>query len=546
MSVSRRQVLLLGGLGVLGAGALTVPLSSIEAKTASRLADRDLPRPFQTALTIPPILQPSRTGIDPVDGSPVNYYNINQQTGRAKILPRHTTPILGYNGIFPGPTIDLDQGTKAVVRIHNKLPLESPMGGHELNTSVHLHGSASLPQYDGYASDTIAPGFAKDYHYPNFQPARTLWYHDHGVHFTAENAYAGLAAHYHMHDPIERALLPQGEFDVPLTLTDAMFAQDGTLGYDDNTHSGLWGDVILANGQPWPVMQVKRRIYRFRILNASVSRSFRPTLSTGEPVTVVATDGGLMPEAQQVASWRHAGAERYEILVDFSKYKAGDKIELRNLSNKNNIDYLDTDKIMQFWVTDDEFDTSDPTALTLPTVLDPNSPVMNVVEPPNVKVRNFRVKKSDTTNLWTVGDFTWADIIKSGYKQVCADPELDAVEIWEFQNNSGGWFHPMHIHLIDFKILSRKGGRDGGDGFQPPFAYERGPKDVVYVGEGETVRLLCKFGPHRGKYMIHCHNLPHEDHDMMTQFSVGLKDGDPDPNDPMTAAPAWFDDGTPL
>lgn len=542
MSVSRRQVLLLGGLGVLGAGALTVPLSSIEAKSASRLADRDLPRPFQTALTIPPVLRPSRTGIDPVDGSPVNFYNVNQQAGRAKILPRHTTPILGYNGIFPGPTIDLDQGTKAVVRVHNKLPETSPMGGHVTNTSVHLHGSASLPQYDGYASDTIAPGFAKDYHYPNFQPARTLWYHDHGVHFTAENAYAGLAAHYHMHDPIERALLPQGEFDVPLTLTDAMFAQDGVLGYDDNTHSGLWGDVILVNGQPWPVMQVKRRIYRFRILNASISRSFRPTLSTGEPVTVVATDGGLMPEAQTVGSWRHAGAERYEILVDFSKYKAGDKIELRNLSNKNNIDFAHTDKIMQFWVTDDEFDTSDQTALTLPTVLDPNSPVMNVVEPPNVKVRNFRVKKSDTTNLWTVGDYTWGDIIESGYKQVCADPDLDAVEIWEFQNNSGGWFHPMHIHLIDFKILSR----DGGDGFVPPFPYERGPKDVVYVGEGETVRLLCKFGPHRGKYMIHCHNLPHEDHDMMTQFTVGLKDGDPDPNDPLTAAPAWLDDGTPL
>ncbi len=58
---------------------------------------------------------------------------------------------------------------------------------------MHLHGSASLPQYDGYASDITNPGQFKDYHYPNSQPARTLWYHDHGLHHTAENVYMGLA-----------------------------------------------------------------------------------------------------------------------------------------------------------------------------------------------------------------------------------------------------------------------------------------------------------------------------------------------------------------
>jgi FtsP/CotA-like multicopper oxidase with cupredoxin domain len=116
---------------------------------------------------------------------------------------------------------------------------------------------------------------------------------------------------------------------------------------------------------------------------------------------------------------------------------------------------------------------------------------------------------------------------------VAADPGLDDVEIWEFENSSGGWFHPVHIHLVDFQILSRNG--------RAPFAHERGPKDVVYVGEGETVRLLMKFGPHRGKYMIHCHNLPHEDHDMMSQFSVGLAAGAVDENDPIGAAPCVED-----
>jgi FtsP/CotA-like multicopper oxidase with cupredoxin domain len=77
---------------------------------------------------------------------------------------------------------------------------------------VHLHGSASLPQYDGYASDVIGQNAWKDYHYPNFQNARTLWYHDHVVHHTATNAYMGLAAMYRLFDAHERSLpLPQGQ-----------------------------------------------------------------------------------------------------------------------------------------------------------------------------------------------------------------------------------------------------------------------------------------------------------------------------------------------
>ena len=71
----------------------------------------------------------------------------------------------------------------------------------------------------------------------------------------------------------------RARYDVALTISDAMFAADGSLGYDDNSDSGLWGDVILVNGRPWPVMKVQKRIYRFRVLNACISRSLRPTLS---------------------------------------------------------------------------------------------------------------------------------------------------------------------------------------------------------------------------------------------------------------------------
>ena len=110
--------------------------------------------------------------------------------------------------------------------------------------------------------------------------------------------------------------------------------------------------------------------------------------------------------------------------------------------------------------------------------------------------------------------------MKSRYEHVFAAVEPRSTEIWEVENSSGGWFHPLHVHLVDFQVLSRNG--------RPPRPEELGPKDVVYVGEGETVRLLLHFEHEEGRYMIHCHNLSHEDHDMMTQYQVGHHDIDCD------------------
>ena len=131
------------------------------------------------------------------------------------------------------------------------------------------------------------------------------------MHYTAQNVYSGLATQYHLHDEMERGLLPThdesqpnggpaSEFDVGLIVSDMMFQANGSQLYDDRNRSGLWGDVILVNGQPWPVMKVKRRIYRFRVLDASISRSYRFTLSPQRADVMVATDGGLMPKAQQI------------------------------------------------------------------------------------------------------------------------------------------------------------------------------------------------------------------------------------------------------
>ena len=106
----------------------------------------------------------------------------------------------------------------------------------------------------------------------------------------------------------------------------------------------------------------------------------------------------------------------------------------------------------------------------------------------------------------------------TGFTKLFANPQPFSVEQWTIINESGGWFHPVHIHLIDAKIIARN--TNGGK----PFAWELGPKDVFYTGEGESVTALMQFNTQpdgEGKYMIHCHNLVHEDHDMMVQFSAG-------------------------
>jgi FtsP/CotA-like multicopper oxidase with cupredoxin domain len=330
-------------------------------------------------------------------------------------------------------------------------------------------------------------------------------------------------------DAEERALpIPKGEYDKPLILGDAAFAEDGALLWDDNSHSGVYGDVILVNGRPWPNLKVAKRKYRFRVLNASISRGYTLKLSNGQSFQIIATDGGLMNAPQTVTSLKIGMAERYEIVIDFAKITAGQKIQLLNGGVKNATDYDNTGKVMQFEVTADAFDAANN---EVPAKLG-NPPAMLLKATESKATRKLRLERSN--GMWVINGETWDDVVRAEYARVIANPNVGDVETWEIENKSGGWFHPLHIHLVDFQVLTRNG--------KAAPAQEKGPKDVVYVGEGETVRLLMRFGPEHGRYMIHCHNLSHEDHDMMTQFQVGQHDAD---CDPVNAAKPTYEPETP-
>jgi spore coat protein A, manganese oxidase len=523
MQLSRRDLL---KVGLFSSAALMLPAERVartQLAITNRMPESALPERFSLPFTVPQVARPVGSVGD------TDYYVIRQQQFMAPILGpgKPATQVWGYNSgagaSTPGPTVHVQQGREVVMRQINELPDTHPELQYNVWTSTHLHGSCSLPEYDGYASDITPPGHFKDYRYPNIQDARTLWYHDHGVHITAENAYMGLAAMYIMHDPLEQRLpIPKGQYDVPLVLKDAMFQDNGGLVFDDHSESGIYGDVILVNGVPWPNMQVEPRKYRFRVLNASIARSFDLSLDTGEPLTVIGTDGGLMPHPAPVEHVKVGMAERYEIVIDFSKYKPGQRVVLKNTSPKNNIDYDTTNVVMAFTVGNHVTSSAHN---EVPQDLNPNMSVMGLTEKDASKTRTMRFQRGGSS--WTINDQTWEDVVNSDYNLVCAQVEKDAVEIWELENKSGGWFHPVHIHLVDFKILDRNG--------RPPEPYEQGPKDVAYVGENETVRVIMRFEHQEGKYMMHCHNLVHEDHDMMTQFQVGNATRDIDLHDPIEA-----------
>lgn len=528
-SLSRRDAL---KLSAVSAAVLALPLAvQAAAGQASELDRRLLPRPYvrHGVYPQPPVIRvPVTTGRASV--------TLEQAETRVQVLPPPAPAtrlwvyrVPGTTGGFPGPTVKVRRGQPLTVRQINRLPQRHPLFGHEFATSTHLHGAPSLPQFDGYANDLSRPGFFKDYLYDNTEDARTLWYHDHAVHVTAEQVYTGLAAQYHLIPPAGAPTfgLPiDDDFDLPLIINDLAFRSDGNLLFDDRSGSGVMGDVICVNGAPWPDVPVRPRRYRFRILNASVARGYDLQLTGGLPMTVVATDGGLIRTPVDVARLRIGMAERYDVLVDFSR-SAGQLVELRNNRVENTVEYDDTSRVMRFRVGTD------------PGGVDPVFDRTNwpTVDPPGVLALDPRTAVAQRTleferhnGEWTINGLTWEDVDRSGFTAAIARPRRNTVEVWSLVNRSGGWFHPIHLHLVDFKVFQRIDGRGRVQN------YEDGPKDVVYLGENETVRLVARFGPHTGRYMIHCHNTVHEDHDMMSQF--WLTDGADLGPDPRTAAPA--------
>jgi FtsP/CotA-like multicopper oxidase with cupredoxin domain len=482
--------------GLIGGGAIVLPVAEFARVAVSSESDPTIVSPpvarFAVPLAIPPTIAPTRS-----EGT-TDFYDVTEFATVATILPGRRTPVWTYNGTTPGPTFDTVKGRVSRVTITNHLGVP---------TTTHLHGGDTPPQFDGHPLDLVQPGTSFTHVYPGDNSAATLWYHDHAIHATGRNVYMGLAGMFIVRDDVELGLgLPKGPpFEVPLVVQDRLFNPDGSLFYPEKepglpVRQGAFGDVILVNGTPFPFLRVQRRKYRFRLLNGSNARFYQFELSTGDPITVIGSDGGFLEHPVETPSLFMAEAERYDVVIDFAKYPVGTKIVLRNTIAPDPFgDPVDPDKIravMRFDVVADA--TSD---FDIPADLGPG-PIANAADA--IRTRDWEFERRD--GAWVINDELFAA------DRIDAFPQFGTTEIWRFINKSGGWLHPIHPHLVEFRILDRNG--------RPPKPYETGPKDVVALGPNETIRVAMKFVDFRGTYVFHCHNIEHEDHDMMTQFRV--------------------------
>ncbi|WP_061290481.1 multicopper oxidase family protein [Herbidospora cretacea] len=441
-----------------------------------------LPPKFARPLTLPKTARPTSPG----------RYVVTQRPARMEIIPGTTTEIWGYDGTFPGPTFDLRRGEQAVVTIRNDLTVP---------TSTHLHGGVTPADSDGHPMDlvvgTVRPHHAgatlhertKDYVYPLDQRAATLWYHDHRMDFTGPQVYKGLAGFFLIRDDEEEKLgLPSGDRELPLMICDRSFEPDGSFRYPalDPTlllrhgvrpefMEGVVGEVVLVNGVPWPHHEVEAVRYRLRLLNASNARRYRLALRPGGAFTQIGSDQGLLERPLTRDTITIAPGERYDVIVDFARYPVGSHVTLTDLLSGD---------VMRFTVTRRGRDDSRvPARLTNPQPVD--NPVAR-------RTFDFRVR-----------DGVWA-INGSPYLpgRSVAAPRLGTTEIWRFVSD---FHHPVHVHLGRFRVLGRE---------------EQGWKDTVDVRPYETVEVAVRFDGYRGRYMLHCHNLEHEDMAMMTDFDV--------------------------
>ena len=499
MAPTRRDVLKLGAL----TGASVFFPAGHAALASHRNGGSGGASPAFTPYTRQlPIPQPKVPQLSTETG---DVYAITMKPGLAEILPGVQTPIWGYDGMYPGPLLRTRSQRQVVVHQTNRL---------EVPTSIHTHGAYVDGDSDGHPSDKIAPGATKTYTFGNDENARTQWYHDHADHITARNAYRGLSGFYIIDDAFDDALpLPKGDYDVPIVVQDRRFNADGTLYYPSDpavaaTDKGLEGDVLVANGKAQPFAPVAARRYRFRFLNGSNARPYLLRLSNGQPFQLIASEGGLLEAPVTLTQLPIWPAERYEVVIDFGALAIGTSVFLDNGFGNGSVS-----RILRFDVVRAENDPSSVPAVLRPAADQADATHIATTEAAAVITRTWKFGKS-WDGLYTINGKIYDE------NRIDAFPREGTTEVWKFDNGFG-WSHPVHVHLVNFKILDRDG--------RAPKAHERGWKETVHLGPGEKVRVLMKWpkvpvGPTPGKfltrYAFHCHNLEHEDHDMMTQFRV--------------------------
>jgi spore coat protein A len=518
---------------------------------------------YADPLPIPPVIRP---------GASDEIVHLRMRSCRQRVhrdLP--PTRLWGYDGRWPGPTIEVRRGQQLRVQWINELPTKHFLpidptihGAHghapEVRTSVHVHGAQVLPDSDGYPEAWSTPdGQSGPLYspeasvYPNEQQAATLWYHDHALGITRLNVYAGLAGLYVIRDEEEDALnLPRGAFEIPLLIQDRSFNADGSLHYPvahDGPHpvwiQEFFGETICVNGKATPFLDVEPRRYRFRIVNGSNARFYHLTLvpadakgrPSGSPADAppfhqIGADGGLLPFPLPLHYLIVAPGERFDLILDFTDQRGASFV----LINDAPAPYARGGEVVPTGVMRINVTKalSGPDTSALPDRLVPMAPLdpAHAVRERILDLTEMDRPSDGYTIIGLLGQKHWTDPITE-------DPAAGSTEIWSFANTTGD-VHPMHTHLVRFQVLNRQtfdvqtylqSGKLIFTGIpRPPEVNERPAwKDTVKTYPGTITRVIQRFDLPPGTslqagqellYVWHCHVLEHEDNEMMRPYKV--------------------------
>ena len=333
------------------------------------------------------------------------------------------------------------------------------------------------------------------------------------------------------------------EYDVNIMLNEKAWDADGQLYMDIFQFDGFLGDKICCNLTYRPFFQVERRKYRFRILNASVSRFFKYGLSDGSPMIQIANDGNLLPHpVVQAVSDEQGIAERYDWVIDFSRYNVGDKVWMVNVAEhsdgkKPTRDLTVSDalagksndpcvgKFLEFRIFRNP---AKPDMSQVPATLIPNPDLSSI---PVARERTFEFGSGASQPLsasdpaaFTTGAGGQAGpwgvrtdngkTLNASFGRISAAPKFGTREVWTLKNAGGGWDHPIHIHFEEGQVLARNGSASNVP------AWEGGRKDVYRLRPGGSITLTMQFRDWGGMYMEHCHNTVHEDNAMLVRWEI--------------------------
>ena len=471
---------------------------------------------------------------------------LNTRAATFPVLGGRASPFLLYETSYAGktyqnPIFKIERGGRFAATLQNRL--NEP-------TIIHWHGLHIPANMDGHPINSIGPGENYRYDFTVNNRGGTYWYHTHAHHLTAKQAYGGLASFFIVEDAddllLTKALnLKLGETDLPLVIQDKRFNTAGGLVYQPSPVEqmmGYLGDIVLVNLTPNPFLEIAPRIYRFRCLNGSNARIYKLAFMRGAEQLayhVIGTDGGLLDRPYPAKEAFLAPGERLDVLFDASKLSQGDTVFLKSLAfdpmenegtmgmmgSSNNMSGQNAragmegnprlDEELAFNLLKLVVTKATPAPRPLPTRL-------SQVQPINIKGATVRAVRLELGHMrWLINGTTFH------MDAFPIEARRNSVEVWDLHNAEQSMPHPMHMHGFQFQVLSRlnspKQVQTLGVLGSGRVVSDLGWKDTVLVWPGETVRLAVDFS-HEFEgdqtYVFHCHNLEHEDGDMMVNMRV--------------------------